>query len=236
MDATKVHHNAGHGWALDRTGVIICNSLFYRNGGSGVNQDSNSGLAQVRNCTFYGNTGDGWTIFDNSGRNPVTMINNTFVANGGYGLRSQNTNRNPVMVSHNHHYLNTSGSTDVTDALGVDLITGDPLFTSTTDGSEDFAPTASSPLIDAGPIGMTIGAIPLVAGGGGGGTYQGGTPGTGGSGGGGAGGPPNANASGTAGTANTGGGAGGSSTADNGTPVAGAAGGSGIVIIRYKFQ
>ena len=53
--------------------------------------------------------------------------------------------------------------------------------------------------------------------------------------GGGAGGTSNQNASGTAGTANTGGGAGGSSTANNGTPVAGANGGSGVVIIRYKF-
>jgi len=92
----------------------------------------------------------------------------------------------------------------------------------------------------AGGAGATTGingSNTAFAGGGGGGTYcAGGTPGTGGSGGGGAGGPPNANASGTAGTANTGGGAGGSSTANNGTPVAGAAGGSGIVIIRYKFQ
>ena len=55
-------------------------------------------------------------------------------------------------------------------------------------------------------------------------------------GGGGAGGTSGQNATGTAGTANTGGGAGGSSTANTGTPVAGATGGSGIVIIRYKYK
>jgi len=73
------------------------------------------------------------------------------------------------------------------------------------------------------------------SGGGGGGAYQTGTVGAAGSGGGGAG----ASNGGTAGsgTANTGGGAGGVGTQSPGTPfgVTGT-GGSGIVIIRYKFQ
>ena len=169
MWATKVHHNTGHGWALDRTGAQINNCMFYRNGGSGVKQDSNSGNARVTSSTFYGNTDDGWTILDASNRNPVAIMNSTFVSNGGYGLRSQDTDRQSEIASHNHHYQNTSGATDVADSLGVDLITGDPSFTSTTDGSENFAPTASSALINAGPNGMTIGAVPLVSGGGGGG-------------------------------------------------------------------
>ena len=66
--------------------------------------------------------------------------------------------------------------------------------------------------------------------GGGGGGMNGSTASSGGNGGGGQGGPT----TGTAGTANTGGGAGGGSY--NGAHQAGAAGGSGIVIIRYKFQ
>jgi len=66
--------------------------------------------------------------------------------------------------------------------------------------------------------------------GGGGGGNQGPTAGTGGTGGGGPGGIPSGGQ--TAGTANTGGGGGG----EGFTPTTGAAGGSGIVIIRYKFQ
>jgi hypothetical protein len=68
------------------------------------------------------------------------------------------------------------------------------------------------------------------AGGGGGGTHPAGNPGAAGSGGGGAGGT---GAAGTAGTTNTGGGGGG-----GGGPSTnfGGAGGSGIVIIRYKYQ
>ena len=72
------------------------------------------------------------------------------------------------------------------------------------------------------------------AGGGGGGSSNTGAPskGAGGAGGGGAGGYPGSNP-GTAGTTNTGGGAGGSGA---GAPTVGGNGGSGLVIIRYKFQ
>ena len=68
------------------------------------------------------------------------------------------------------------------------------------------------------------------AGGGGGGANSNPAGGAGGAGGGGAGGPPGS--CGVAGTANTGGGGGASGTG----PKAGATGGSGIVIIEYKFQ
>tara|TARA_Y100000004_G_scaffold154817_1_gene179121 strand:+ start:1315 stop:2703 length:1389 start_codon:yes stop_codon:yes gene_type:complete len=103
----------------------------------------------------------------------------------------------------------------------------------------------------AGGAGATscITASPVTrAGGGGGGTDQGGpTPGSpgsagaGGAGGGGAGGNNQSAGSptcGNAGTVNTGGGAGGGTNAPGLSPngAGGAAGGSGIVIIRYKFQ
>ena len=72
------------------------------------------------------------------------------------------------------------------------------------------------------------GALKYFSGGGGGSSY-GGTPGTGGSGGGGNGSKYSPSVLGTNGTANTGGGAGG----DN---LPGRVGGSGIVIVRYKYQ
>ena len=80
------------------------------------------------------------------------------------------------------------------------------------------------------------------AGGGGGGTYggppgTGGTAGSGGPGGGGNGGSYPQGDNNVAGTANTGGGGGGIASNPNGTlNYSGKAGGSGIVIIRYKFQ
>jgi len=92
----------------------------------------------------------------------------------------------------------------------------------------------------AGGAGVTssINATPTArAGGGGGSSYEGGGPNAGGTGGGGTGtigGPSPTQANATAGTVNTGGGGGGG---ERGVPCAGGAvGGSGIVIIRYRFQ
>tara|TARA_E500000318_G_scaffold58075_1_gene53770 strand:+ start:645 stop:2015 length:1371 start_codon:yes stop_codon:yes gene_type:complete len=93
--------------------------------------------------------------------------------------------------------------------------------------------TASGPQAGNGGAGLasTITASPVSRGGGGGGsTYPGGTNGTGGTGGGGAG---VTNTTVNPGTVNTGGGGGGLSQSGC---VPGGLGGSGVVIIRYKFQ
>jgi hypothetical protein len=101
-------------------------------------------------------------------------------------------------------------------------------------GADAVAPGGSG----VGGTGVTscISATPTARGGGGGGAGGGGptqpfTPAAGGAGGGGAGAPPSPGA-GVAGTVNTGGGGGGG----NRHTVLGGAGGSGLVIIRYKFQ
>jgi len=98
------------------------------------------------------------------------------------------------------------------------------------------APAPPSPFGKGGDGATTSisGSPTTYAGGGGGGAEAcGGVAGDGGSGGGGQGGGPYAPGNnGTAGTANTGGGGGGARAASD----LGAAGGSGIVIIRYKFQ
>ena len=86
----------------------------------------------------------------------------------------------------------------------------------------------------AGSANLISGCSVTIGGGGGGGGSNSGSPGAGGSGGGGAGGagaPFPVGIAATAGAANTGGGGGGT-----GQQFTGAAGGSGIVIIRYKFQ
>ena len=100
-------------------------------------------------------------------------------------------------------------------------------------GATQAGTTGSTTAAGVGGAGATssINATPTArAGGGGGGSHPNGSAGAGGSGGGGAGGD---DTTGTNGTANTGGGGGGSGGA---TSNAGATGGSGIVIIRYKFQ
>mgnify|MGYP003142900274 FL=1 len=93
---------------------------------------------------------------------------------------------------------------------------------------------ASGGAAGAGGAGVTssINASPVQRAGGGGGAVQCGTTGGAGAGGGGAGGRPPCSTAAGAGTANTGGGGGGAAFG----PRASGAGGSGIVIIRYKFQ
>ena len=90
----------------------------------------------------------------------------------------------------------------------------------------------------AGGAGATtnINGSPTTFGGGGGGGSQVTTAGSGGSGGGGQGGSSSGSRVAAAGTANTGGGAGGKGNPPGSNGAAGLAGGSGIVIIRYKFQ
>jgi len=97
------------------------------------------------------------------------------------------------------------------------------------------ATTAATPDANGG-AGATssINATPTARGGGGGGA-KGCLAGVGGSGGGGQGNGGNGNI-GCAGVANTGGGGGASGNAVSSPSIAGAAGGSGIVIIRYKYQ
>jgi hypothetical protein len=115
------------------------------------------------------------------------------------------------------------GTNTIAGAGGVGANLTNPFFGPT-------APSYGTP----GPVADTR----YFAGGGGGSTYQGGTSGPGGAGGGGKGGykasfpSPNTGPTiGVDGTANTGGGGGG-----NSQNIGGKAGGSGIVVIRYKYQ
>jgi hypothetical protein len=100
-------------------------------------------------------------------------------------------------------------------------------------GGAGNVPTTGSGGLGGDGVTTSINASPVArAGGGGGGNYAPGPNGTGGSGGGGNGGR---NTPGTSGTDNTGSGGGGSGSQGGGCE-SGGNGGSGIVIIRYKFQ
>jgi hypothetical protein len=166
----NIHNNAGHGVHLNRVLTSYSNVNFYRNGGDGLFMDSNSGGLTLQNCTLFKNSGNGLEQFNGGGRQAYRIVGNSFVDNGGYGYEAKSASMIAYMARFNHHYLNTQGGTDITDALGPDLITGDPLFTSTTDGSEDFRPEDGSPLdgsnINGTDIGST-GSIDPTGGGGG---------------------------------------------------------------------
>ena len=139
-----------------------------------------------------------------------------------------------------------SGNTPpVSPAQGTDGASGGadtgPSYAGGGGGGATVAGSVGSPPVGGGAGGAgattSINGTPTArAGGGGGGAWDSKPGGAGGSGGGGAGNPPGNNP-GTAGTTNTGGGGGGPGSATQGDiGPTGANGGSGIVIIRYKFQ
>jgi len=126
-------------------------------------------IGNNRSCNIVNNT-----FYDNvNGINLTTdlvpgavIANNSFYNNTGFGIDTNANEINIAFIDHNHYEGNTSGESDITTP-GSNNISGDPLFTDV--GNDDFTPTSSSPLIAAGFVSQTIGAIGAAGGSGGGG-------------------------------------------------------------------
>jgi len=144
------------------------------------------------------------------------------VANTGCGLPKRLGNQPPTSPAQG----NPGGSNNVSDSGGGGGGAAAAGFNANTPGPNQggFGGTGTTSCITASPV--------TRAGGGGGGNYLPGNNGTGGPGGGGNGGR---NTPGTNGTTNTGSGGGGSGSQGGGDE-SGGAGGSGIVVIRYRYQ
>ena len=154
-------------------------------------------------------------------------------AGGGGISRTAGTGNTPPVTPPQGNNGGTSSSSPPSDTQGG----GGGGATAVGSPGIGAAPFSGSGNGGAGATTHITGSPVAYAGGGGGGTYShpsvpGGTGGLGGTGGGGPGGRPTP-AAGVNGTANTGGGGGGPSS---GGSFDGATGGSGVVIIRYKFQ
>ena len=151
----SIHDNGGDGVTSSVSSndtMIIEDSVIYDNSGSGANIDAMGSRSIIRGNVFYGNSGDGLEVSDSSGTDNTTLSieDNTFTSNGGYGVNLAADQVHQIASNKNNHYHgNTSGARNNLPA-GTDDTSGDPLFTSVTDGSEDFTPTSGSPLLDAG--------------------------------------------------------------------------------------
>lgn len=157
LSACRIHHNTGDGINSGVSSSFVINSLIYRNGGRGVKFDKNA--TACSNNTIYANDSHGV-------QGPCMIGRNSLVNNGGYGIDGPSLNG----VDANHYHNNTSGETSLGagNTPGLDNVTGDPLFTSVVDGSEDFTPQEGSPLIRVSPLMHLVGAIsPVVVSGGG---------------------------------------------------------------------
>jgi len=177
--------NGGNGFEHGRGAAFhYCSS--YNNGGDGYRVASGAADDHVySNCLAFDNGGDGFYSQANDAFwDDQCIVNCTSTNNGGYGysfrLATHTTAEQlhiNMAIGFCHSHGNTLGHTNLPETFGVDFmdfaglddtfITGDPLFTSTSLGSEDFTPQAGSPLIGAGAGGSTIGPENPVGGGGG---------------------------------------------------------------------
>lgn len=176
------HDNAEHGIRMDGSGTEAVGCSFYNNmlanvfmngnrsnlshsiiyGGSaeGVLISSAGDGAVISFCTIFNPAASG--VFINSTSANATAIRNTSISDcGGYALQVSDTSYYIWRTSdYLHTHNNTSGDTNSTRGLqGIGNVTGDPLFTDTTPGSEDFQPQSGSPLIAAGLRAITIGGV-----------------------------------------------------------------------------
>lgn len=162
-----VHDNGSHGILLEGTGGagIVKGCEVYDNAGIGIATNNGVQAAQISGNTIFGNDSHGIQLGGS-----LTELNNihhnSLVSNGGYGIFFDGFN-DQQYIDYNHFHANTSGQTDLASTPGENNTSGDPLFASTTDGSEDFTPASNSPLAGAGVLGTDIGARKAASGGGG---------------------------------------------------------------------
>jgi hypothetical protein len=140
--------------------VFIEDCVIYGSGGVGIHGSSwftteSSSLDHnqlvIHNCTLYDCGSDGIALNgSNFGQHSVIIKNNVIAGCAAYGLNVSATVEPLVTADYNHYHNNTSGNYNSSRGQGDNDTTGDPLFTSTTGGSEDFTPGSGSPLIDAG--------------------------------------------------------------------------------------
>tara|TARA_R100000900_G_scaffold109634_1_gene85222 strand:- start:1181 stop:2632 length:1452 start_codon:yes stop_codon:yes gene_type:complete len=195
----------------------------------GVNSGSNSVFSSITSAG--GGHGSNFYMDQPPGR--ITGAAGGSGGGGGYGGSAGAGNTPPVSPPQGNNggswqYLAKVGGGGGAGAVGGNGSPGCAGGSSGSGGAGVATSITGSPVTRAGGGGGAGGGYP----------YYNVSAGSGGSGGGGAGGSGGSNA-GTAGTANTGGGGGGrGSTASYSNPanLSGATGGSGIVIIRYKFQ
>jgi len=146
------HDNAEAGLQVDKWNAEVLNSLFYANGGNGLEMESTCYHSSIANNTVWGNGGVG--VFIDTGAYGSNCFNNTSSGNTGDNWDLDNDIDHFAYFAHNHSFggsgaLVADGMTWATLGEGNN-ITGDPLFKSTADGQEDFTPRYNSPLLGNG--------------------------------------------------------------------------------------
>lgn len=152
----KFHDNTLSGYLFDGYNfmVPIFDSMFYRNGTYGFRSDGTSVSVNFLNCIFDNNvySGVGLGLLGGS-PGQINALNCIFSNNSYYGISvTHPTDYDFNIFDYNCFYNNTSGDTNKFGGIppGSHNIFNNPLFTSTTPGSEDYTLQLNSPCINTG--------------------------------------------------------------------------------------
>lgn len=162
IENSAIHDCVSHGIHVSnipvRSGVDIRRNTIYDNGGDGCLYVENiiaDGQFDFCHNTVDRNTSDGLFVTHGTPATnwAMTLNGNSFTDNGAYGV-SMNfaTGVRTVSNQYNNYFGNTSGDRQNLP-VGFGDISHDAtgIFTSLTDGSEDYTPLADSPIIGVGP-------------------------------------------------------------------------------------
>lgn len=136
-----VHDNTSDGFYAVSDLYSLISSVFARNGGKGINDQSGASRSTILDCVIDSNTSDG--INSNSTDGTYRVISNNIISNnGGYGVKF-NGNMDAatsmlILAEGNDFYNNTSGITDSSPSPFVNNQTVNPQFVSASTG--DFTP------------------------------------------------------------------------------------------------
>jgi hypothetical protein len=143
-----IHDCGSNGIAISGGSSIECvGNLFDTNAGDGIQHTGASSGTQANLLaynTFYNNTGDGAEFNSAPGNGQsigMTVLNNIFANNGGYGLNFSGASMSGAALTSvyslfrgNNFFTNTSGKYNPSDLLSENETTADPQFTDAANG------------------------------------------------------------------------------------------------------
>lgn len=166
----RLHHNSRHGINLNhahKNESRVWGNHIYANDGDGILLTLQTNENEIYHNTISGNAGNGVTFGLQDAENVV--VGNAITFNGGWALANTGANSKLARLDFNDYHRNVSGICSDCVVFGASDLFVDPLYLDRV--VYDFRLLASSLLVDAGDVGVTLdlnGVLP--------GTYNGAAP------------------------------------------------------------
>lgn len=150
----KFHDNIQSGIVYHglRFMIPIYNCLFYNNGTYGFLTNQQMDAIYLYNCIFDNNTNGIGLGLGNKSQGRLNIMNNIFSNNSQYGIYLYTTSYIAINFDYNCFYNNTSGHINYFGGIppGDNNVLSNPLYVSTTPGSENYTLQVGSPCINSG--------------------------------------------------------------------------------------